>query len=83
MLDPNSKLGDFGQVWSMGQGHMMNPPWKDLGRYIRNSPITYVDRVETPLLIIQGDMDFVPIQQGEEFFQALYKQGKRAQFARY
>jgi dipeptidyl aminopeptidase/acylaminoacyl peptidase len=81
--DPNLKGGDFAQVWSMGQGRMMNPPWKDLGRYLRNSPITYVDRVETPLLIFQGDMDYVPIQQGEEFFQALYKQGKRAEFARY
>jgi dipeptidyl aminopeptidase/acylaminoacyl peptidase len=81
--DPNREGGDFAQLWSMGQGRLMNPPWKDLGRYLRNSPITYVDRVETPFLIIQGDMDFVPIQQGEEFFQALYKQGKRAEFARY
>lgn len=81
--DPNERGGDFGQLWSPGQGRLLNPPWMDLGHFTRNSPITYVDRVETPLLIIQGDMDYVPIQQGEEFFQALYKQGKRAEFARY
>lgn len=62
---------------------MGNPPWKDLGRYIRNSPIFYVDRVKTPLMIIQGDMDYVAIQQGEEFFTSLYRQGKRAEFVRY
>lgn len=65
------------------QGRMGNPPWKDLGRYLRNSPIFYVDRVQTPLMIIQGDLDYVAIQQGEEFFNALYRQGKRAEFVRY
>jgi len=39
--------------------------------------------VETPLMIMQGDMDHVPIQQGEEFFTALYRQNKRARFVRY
>ena len=66
-----------------GQIAMGSPPWKDLGRYIRNSPIFYVDRVQTPLMIIQGDMDYVAMQQGEEFFNALYRQGKRASFVRY
>lgn len=66
-----------------GSFRMGSPPWKDLGRYLRNSPITYVDRVKTPLLIIYGDMDDVPMQQGEEFFMSLYRQGKRAQFLRY
>ncbi|HEY3929109.1 MAG TPA: prolyl oligopeptidase family serine peptidase [Candidatus Koribacter sp.] len=62
---------------------MGNPPWKDFGRYVRNSPIFYVDRVKTPIMIIQGDMDYVAIQQGEEFFTSLYRQGKRAEFVRY
>lgn len=66
-----------------GQTRMGAPPWQDLWRYLRNSPIYYVDRVETPLMIIQGDMDFVPMQQGEEFFTALYRQGKEATFVRY
>src|SRR5262249_5668128 len=66
-----------------GWGRMGGPPWKDLSRYIRNSPIAYVEHVQTPLLIVQGDMDTVPLQQGEEFFTALYRQGKRARFIRY
>ena len=72
-----------GILLESGQTAMGNPPWKDLGRYLRNSPIFAVDRVQTPLMIIQGDMDYVPIQQGEEFFASLYRQGKRAEFVRY
>jgi dipeptidyl aminopeptidase/acylaminoacyl peptidase len=66
-----------------GQVAMGGPPWKEWNRYIRNSPIFYVDRVQTPLMIIQGDMDYVAIQQGEEFFNSLYRRGKRAKFVRY
>ncbi len=65
------------------QQRMGNPPWKDWGRYLRNSPIFYADRVETPLLIVHGDMDVFPIQQAEEFFTALFRQNKRARFIRY
>jgi dipeptidyl aminopeptidase/acylaminoacyl peptidase len=72
-----------GSLLESAQGAMGNPHWQDLGRYLRNSPIFAVDRVQTPLMIIQGDLDYVPIQQGEEFFASLYRQGKRAEFVRY
>lgn len=70
-------------MWNLETLGMGTPPWRDLNRYHRNSPIEYVERVETPVLIIQGDLDLLPIQQGEEFFTALYRQNKRAEFARY
>lgn len=65
------------------QIRMGGPPWEELNRYLRNSPIFQVDRVNTPLMIVQGDIDYVAIQQGEEFFNGLYRQGKRARFVRY
>jgi dipeptidyl aminopeptidase/acylaminoacyl peptidase len=72
------------QWWAeAGQGGLGNPPWKDWTSYWRNSPLFYVERVKTPLLIVQGDMDGASMQQGEEFFSALYRQGKRARFVRY
>jgi dipeptidyl aminopeptidase/acylaminoacyl peptidase len=74
---------EFSLMWNVEGMGMGAPPWTDLERYIRNSPIAYVDRVQTPLLIMQGDLDFVPIQQGEEFFSALYRQNRRAEFVRY
>jgi dipeptidyl aminopeptidase/acylaminoacyl peptidase len=34
-------------------------------------------------MLIHGDLDFIPIQQAEEFFTSLYRQDKRARFVRY
>ncbi len=59
------------------------PPWVDRVRYERNSPVMYLDRVNTPVLIAQGDMDGVPLTEGEQVFTQLYRMGKRARFVRY
>jgi len=67
----------------IGQVQMKAPPWADPGRYINNSPVFSADKVQTPVMIIQGDIDHVSIGQGEEFFMALYRQGKPARFVRY
>jgi dipeptidyl aminopeptidase/acylaminoacyl peptidase len=72
------------ELTEAGQVRMGSPPWVDPARYIRNSPLFYADQVNTPLMIIHGDMDLsVPIEQSEEFYTALYRQGKRAEFVRY
>jgi dienelactone hydrolase len=65
---------------SMGLG---GPPWAEPDRYRENSAILRAHKVETPLLLIHGDLDFVPIQQAEEFFTALFRQDKRARLLRY
>jgi len=63
---------------------MAGPPWKDPQRYVRNSPLMFANRVETPLLVLHGDLDqAVPIQQAEEFFTALQRQNKPVTFVRY
>lgn len=62
---------------------MDGPPWKDLNRYVRNSPVLLAERITAPLLIVQGDQDFVPITQGEEMYSALVQLGREVQFARY
>ncbi|MGH9960635.1 MAG: alpha/beta hydrolase family protein, partial [Pyrinomonadaceae bacterium] len=62
---------------------MGGPPWRNLWRYLRNSPYYFADRIQTPLMMVQGDMDYVPIQQSEELFTALYRLGKTAKFVRY
>lgn len=67
-----------GSVLGMGA-----PPWEDRDRYVRNSPVFYLDKVQTPLLILHGDIDFVPMQQAEEMFTGLYRLGKRVRFVRY
>ena len=59
------------------------PWWRDGDRRTRNDPLTYVDRVGTPLLIMHGDLDAIPIELSEEFFNALASMRKPAEFVRY
>lgn len=89
-LDPRIRYERFAHerahtfgLMESGQDRMGAAPWRDLLRYVRNSPYYFVDRIHTPLMIIQGDLDYVPIQQGEEMFSALYRLGRPAKFVRY
>jgi dipeptidyl aminopeptidase/acylaminoacyl peptidase len=66
-----------------GQAKMGGPPWRYPEKYIRHSPIFAVEKVTTPVLIVQGDWDYVPLEQGEEFFTALWRLKKPARFVRY
>jgi dipeptidyl aminopeptidase/acylaminoacyl peptidase len=78
------KSGAAGGIgWSeTGQGGMVGSPWQFRDRYIENSPLFYLDRVETPLLIIQGELD--PIwKQADEVFVGLRRLGKEAVYAKY
>ncbi len=51
--------------------------WEKPLRYIENSPIFWLDKVETPLLIMHNDSDgHVPWYQGIELFVAMRRLGK-------
>lgn len=50
----------------------------------RNSPLAYVDQMETPLLILHGEQDLrCPIEQSEQLFIALKRQRKTVKFIRF
>jgi dipeptidyl aminopeptidase/acylaminoacyl peptidase len=67
-----------------GQGLMGGTPWQYRDRYIENSPIFYLDRVETPLLIIHGSEDTAPPSfLGDEVFVGLRRLGKEVVYAKY
>ena len=78
------KSGGAGGIgWSeTGQGGMVDAPWQVRDRYIENSPWFYLDRVETPLLIIQGTLDLITLQ-SDEVFVALRRLGKEVVYAKY
>jgi dipeptidyl aminopeptidase/acylaminoacyl peptidase len=53
--------------------------WENRDRYIENSPLFLLDRVNTPLLIMHNDQDgAVPWTQGIELFMGLRRLGKPA-----
>ena len=67
-----------------GQGRLAGSPWEFRERYIENSPYFYLDRVTTPVLIIQGTNDRnVYTFNSDELFVALRRLGKEAVYLKY
>jgi len=64
--------------------YMTGRPWESIEVYQRSSPIINVAKAKTPALIIHGEADRrVPIEQGEQMYMALKKNGIETEFVRY
>jgi len=62
----------------------MGPPWEQRDLYRRLSPISYVENVTAPTLIIHSENDYrTPIGDGEQWFMALKKRGVPVEMVRY
>lgn len=81
------ELGRDGSHYGLGVAETafdMGTPWDSRSRYLENSPVLYLDRVETPLLIVHGSVDpFVAPFLAEEVFVGLRRLGKKVTYARY
>ena len=59
------------------QERMGVTPWQDTERYLRNSPIMQIEKLNTPMLVEVGDNDQnVSWTQGIEFYNAARRHGK-------
>lgn len=59
-------------------------PWDDVAALWNMSPISLVPNVQTPLLIEHSEQDYrVPIEQGEQLFQALKLMKKKVKMIRW
>ena len=55
-----------------------------LAAYREHSPLTYVYKVQTPVLLLHGEEDLrCPLEQSEQFFVALKRQGKDVELVRF
>lgn len=55
-----------------------------LDAFLERSPLTYAPNVETPVLLMHGEDDArCPIEQSEQYFTALKRMGKEAEFVRF
>lgn len=93
---PSDLVSTYGQLDERGndtsaswaesarQGLMGGSLWQYRNRYIENSPIFYLDRVTTPLLLLHGANDTnVPPEQSEEVFVGLRRLGKEVEYRKY
>lgn len=75
-----SDIGYFFNVHHLG-GAL---PWVDPKVYEYRSPLTYVENVTTPIMIIHSDQDLrCPFEQAEQFFVALRELHKTARLVRF
>jgi dipeptidyl aminopeptidase/acylaminoacyl peptidase len=71
-------------VTEHGQALMGGTPWELRDRYIENSPLFYLDRADTPLLIVHGSEDIaVASFLGDQLYVALRRLGKPVEYAKY
>lgn len=73
---------DFG--WTFADDELDTTPWEDLDRYMRMSPITFVNDIHTPLLILHSEQDLrCSIEQAEQLFASLKYLGREVLFVRF
>jgi dipeptidyl aminopeptidase/acylaminoacyl peptidase len=77
-LEFNSDAATAFRVY-VGKSHVDDP-----GAYLRQSPITYVKEMTTPLMILHSEDDLrCPISQADELFASLRLLGREPEFVRF
>lgn len=73
---------DIGWFWM--EGEWGRPVWPNLDFYMTRSPISYVERIQTPTIFLQAEGDWrCPIEQGEQFYTALSARGVPCEMIRF
>lgn len=74
--------GDIGYIWQDSEFEGL--PFDAPDNYLRHSPLMFVRNVTAPILILQCENDYRgTTEQGEQWFVALRRLGKTAEFVRF
>ncbi|MBT3601554.1 MAG: S9 family peptidase, partial [Candidatus Latescibacteria bacterium] len=69
---------------SFGENQWGGSSVGDIDILFKHSPLTYATEVQTPVLLMHGEVDYrCPIEQSEQFFIALKRQNKTVEFVRF
>ncbi len=69
---------------SFGENQWRGSVLENVEALVERSPLTYASEVQTPVLLMHGEEDYrCPIEQAEQFFVALRRQGKTVEFVRF
>ncbi len=73
---------DLNWIWE--QPLQAGMPFQDLSKYWERSPIAYIGNCKTPMKVLHSEQDHrCPIEQGEQVFVALKRQGIDTEFVRF
>jgi dipeptidyl aminopeptidase/acylaminoacyl peptidase len=79
-------MNEDGTGFQYGQSERQlgGAPWERPVTYVENSPLFFLDRVQTPLLIVHGSNDeTVPSFLADQMFVGLRRLGKLVEYAKY
>ena len=83
-IDLPSMYGTSDIGVSFGELQWGGTPWDVFAAAVERSPLTYAPAVETPVLLLHGEVDArCPIEQAEQYFVALKRHGKVVEFVRF
>jgi dipeptidyl aminopeptidase/acylaminoacyl peptidase len=85
VYDLSTFMGE-GNAWRLVPDYFGGYPWEAEAKKLLDSesPITYVDKINTPLLIIHGDQDLrTGVIQSEMLYKSLKILGKPVEYVRY
>jgi dipeptidyl aminopeptidase/acylaminoacyl peptidase len=86
MLDDDDNLmASETMLIESSQAQLEKPFWEAPDAYIRNSPIFRADKIDTPLLLLHGDLDLAVtgLSGAERLYNAMLRAGKRPTLVRY
>jgi dipeptidyl aminopeptidase/acylaminoacyl peptidase len=78
------KADGTGYEYGQAERQLGGTPWEFPATYIQQSPIYYLDRVGTPLLLVHGaEDDSIPAFLSDEVFVGIRRLGKPVEYAKY
>jgi len=84
VTDRSSFFGSSDIGWKFAVDDLESTPYEETERHRHMSPITYVQDIHTPLLIIHSESDLrCNIEQAEQLFAALKYMGREVLFVRF
>lgn len=70
--------------WAFENEFSDKPPYENFEKFWKHSPIKYIGNAKTPTLVIHSENDLrCPIEQGEQVFVALKRQGVDSEMVRF
>jgi dipeptidyl aminopeptidase/acylaminoacyl peptidase len=80
----HSIFGTSDLIWSFSEWEFNGLPFNEVDFYYDRSPISHVESVTTPILLLASEQDHrCPIEQSEQFFTALKRLRRTAEFVRF
>ena len=80
----HSQIGTGDVSWGHSGIGNYREPWEIPEKYLKHLPLTYIENVKTPLLMMAGEYDLrCPVSQSDQLFYALKRLKKEVEYIRF